>query len=223
MSGRTLAFGDVHGCYRALSRLLKLVAVSPADTLVFLGDLVDRGPGTKQVIDALIRLRQSCKLVLIMGNHEEMMRDAISGHGLFNAWLDQGGRQTLSSYGGSIENIPLSHLKFLLSAQAFWEAEADIFVHACLEPNVSLANQTADYLRWKHLGGGEAPHSSGKRVICGHTPQRDGVPLVLDGWVCIDTFAHGGGYLSCLDVGSNHVFQASESGTHREFPLARYA
>jgi serine/threonine protein phosphatase 1 len=137
--------------------------------------------------------------------------------------LELGGQETLDSYGGSIESIPPSHIKFLLSAQPYWETERDVFVHACLKSNVSLPNQAAEYLRWKHLDGDEGPHSSGKRIICGHTPQRDGIPLVLDGWVCIDTFAHGGGYLSCLDVESNQLFQASEAGVVRDFPLSRYA
>jgi len=181
MSGRVLAFGDVHGCHRALTRLLALVAVTSADTLVFLGDVVDRGPATRQVIDRLLLLRDASKVVLVMGNHEEAMRDAVSGRGLFNAWLDVGGRETLDSYGGTVDGIPPDHIRFLLSAQPFWETEHDIFVHATLESQVSLANQTADFLRWKHLSGSERRHVSGKRVVCGHTPQTDGIPLVFAG------------------------------------------
>jgi serine/threonine protein phosphatase 1 len=223
MPGRILAFGDVHGCHRALLRLLGLLAVTAADTLVFLGDVVDRGPSSRQVVECLLSLRERSKLVLIMGNHEEMMRDAISGRGLYNAWLDAGGRQTMESYGGSIDNIPPAHLRFLLSAQPFWETDTEIFVHANLEHGVSLANQTSEFLRWKHLSGSERPYRPGKRVICGHTPQTDGVPLVLDGWVCLDTFAHGGKWLTCLEVASDRVYQASEEGDVREFALSRYA
>ena len=222
MPDRLLAIGDVHGCHRALVTLLGLIAVAPSDTLVFLGDVVDRGPATRQVIDCLLNVSKSCRLVLVMGNHEEVMRDAISGHGLYGAWLDVGGRETLESYGGSIEGIPASHIRFLISAEPFWETEKEIFVHASLEPGVSLRNQTGEYLRWKHLGGSERPHVSGKRVICGHTPQKDGRPFVMEGWACIDTFAHGGKWLTCLDVGSNRVWQASERGETREFPLSRY-
>ena len=223
MSGRTLAIGDVHGCHRALATLLGIIAVSAADTLVFVGDVVDRGPSSKQVVDHLLSLRDTCKVALIMGNHEEMMRDAISGRGLYNAWLDAGGQATLDSYGGSPENIPPNHIRLLLSAQPFYETDTDIFIHACLESDVSLPNQTSDFLRWKHLGGSERPHVSGKRIICGHTPQTDGIPLVFDGWVCIDTFVHGGKWLTCLDVESDHVFQASQDGTTRDFPLSKYS
>jgi serine/threonine protein phosphatase 1 len=78
-------------------------------------------------------------------------------------------------------------------------------VHACVESDISLNNQTSDFLRWKHIGGMESPHVSGKRVICGHTSQTDGVPLVFDGWACIDTYPHGGKWLTCLNVETDHV------------------
>lgn len=223
MTGHTLAIGDIHGCHRALVALLDALAISGDDTVVFLGDAVDRGPSSKQVVDRILELRQICRVIFIMGNHEEMMRNAISGRGLFGAWLDAGGQATLDSYGGSIENIPPQHIRFLLSASAYWESDKDIFIHASLESEVSLANQTSDFLRWKHLGGCERPHVSGKRVICGHTPQTDGVPLVLSGWVCIDTFPHGGKWLSSLDVGRDHVVQAAKNGSVREFPLSKYS
>jgi len=223
MTGRILAIGDVHGCHRALTTLLGLVAVAAADTVVLIGDVVDRGPSSRQVVEHLLSLRGTCKVVLIMGNHEEMMRDAISGRGLFNAWLEAGGQATLDSYGGSIDNIPPDHIRFLVSAQPFFETDTEIFIHASMEADQSLLNQTSDYLRWKHLGGSERPHLSGKRVICGHTPQADGIPLVLNGWVCIDTFAHGGKWLTCLDVETDQVFQASQDGRTRQFPLIQYA
>jgi serine/threonine protein phosphatase 1 len=222
MSGRLLAIGDVHGCHRALTTLLGIVGICATDTVVFLGDLVDRGPSTKEVIQEVLSLQKTCRVVLLMGNHEEMMRDCLSGRGMMRVWLDSGGRQTVTSY-GSIDDIPPQHIRLLLSAEPFWETEKEIFVHASLEPDVSLRNQTSEYLRWKHLGGSERPHVSGKRVICGHTPQKDGIPLVLRGRVCIDTFACGGKYFTCLDVASDQVFQASELGATREFPLSRYS
>ena len=137
-------------------------------------------------------------------------------------WLENGGQATLDSYGGTAENIPREHLRFLCATEPFFETDSEIFIHANLEMSVPLRQQSKSYLRWKHLGGSEHPHASGKRVICGHTPQRDGVPLVLDGWICIDTFAHGGGYLTCLDVNNNLFYQAAEGGMTRRFPLSTF-
>lgn len=219
---RTLAMGDIHGCASALESLLHFVQPTELDTLVLLGDVVDRGPDTRRAIDQLLAVSALTKTVLIMGNHEELMRDAVSGTGLLNTWLDHGGRETLASYDNAIENIPASHLRFLLTARPWWESDTEIFVHASLERGVSLRNQDREFLRWKHLAGSESPHPSGKRVICGHTPQKDGMPWVFPGWVCLDTFACGTGYLSCLDVETNWVYQASEAGDTRKFPLSRY-
>ena len=221
--GRILAIGDVHGCHRALVTLLGVLALTSSDTVVFLGDAVDRGPNSKLVIDRILSLRDTCKVIFITGNHEEMMRDAISGRGLVNQWLGAGGQATLDSYDGSLENVPPEHIRFLVSGSQFWESDSDIFVHACVESGISLNNQTSDFLRWKHIGGMESPHVSGKRVVCGHTSQTDGVPFVFDGWVCIDTYPHGGKWLTCLDCESDHVVQASQDAEVREFPLSKYS
>jgi serine/threonine protein phosphatase 1 len=94
-----------------------------------------------------------------------------------------------------------------------------LFIHANLEPAVPLEQQSAEWLRWTHLTGLESPHDSGKRVLCGHTPQKSGLPLVLPGWVGLDTYAWGGGWLTALEVGSNTVFQARQRGDFRTFPL----
>ena len=136
--GRILAIGDVHGCHRALVTLLGVLALTPSDTVVFLGDAVDRGPDSKLVVDRILSLRDTCKVVFITGNHEEMMRDAISGRGLVNQWLQAGGQATVDSYGGSLENVPPEHIRFLVSGSQFWESESDIFVHACVESGICL-------------------------------------------------------------------------------------
>jgi serine/threonine protein phosphatase 1 len=219
VAGRILAVGDVHGCDHALATLLETLEPTAADTFVFLGDIIDRGPSSKQVIDRILRLREQCTVILIMGNHEELLRESISRQAIRDQWLKVGGQATLDSYGGSIDDIPSSHLRFLVSASPLWETDDNVFIHASLETDVSLANQTNLFLRWKHIGGTEPPHPSGKRVICGHTSQRDGKPLVFDGWACIDTYAHGSGWLTCLDVAADHVYQTTQSGKVRDFAL----
>ena len=220
---RTFAIGDVHGCHVALTTLLGLIQPTAEDTVVFLGDVVDRGPATKECIDEILKLQDQCFVVSLMGNHEEMMRGSLQGNFMWQIWNECGGAAALESYGGSLDKIPSSHLKWLSSLRPFYETASDIFVHANLETQQTLANQSGDYLRWKKLGGSERPHLSGKRVICGHTPQKDGYPLVFDGWVCLDTDCCRMKWLSCLEVESNHVWQTNEAGQSREFELADYA
>ena len=224
MPARTLAIGDIHGCHVAFQALLALVAPTAEDTLIFLGDVVDRGPDTKACIDEILRLQDECLVISIMGNHEEMMRGSIQKSFMIEMWLQFGGDAVLESYGGGgIDKIPATHLKWLSHLRQFYETPTEIFVHAKLEPTMTLANQNGDYLRWKKLGGSERPHVSGKRVICGHTPQKDGYPLSFDGWVCIDTDCCRMKWLTCLDVTTDHVWQTNEAGQSREFELADYA
>lgn len=220
MPGRTLAIGDIHGSSAALATLVQVVAPRTDDTLVVLGDIVDRGPGTREAIDQLLELGNRCNLVLVLGNHEEMMFDALSGGEWEAAWLRYGGEATLNSYGGDPGAIPASHLEFLKSGRDFYETEREIFIHANVEPGIALEKQSPEWLRWTHITGFEPPHSSGKRIVCGHTPQRSGVPLVFPGWAGIDTLAYGPGWLTCLDVSTDEFFQANNVGQYRTSFLA---
>jgi serine/threonine protein phosphatase 1 len=213
--GRVLAFGDIHGCDIAFDALLEVVQPTAEDTLVVLGDVVDRGPGTRQVVERLLELKDRCRLVFLMGNHEEMMLDAFQSGEWAGAWLGFGGRETLDSYGGTFENIPPEHLEFLAAGLTYFETETDIFIHASLDPDKPLEEQSPQTLRWDRITGFERPHLSGKRVICGHSTQPSGMPLILDGWICIDTCVYGPGFLTCLDTHSNELYQTSQEGALR--------
>jgi serine/threonine protein phosphatase 1 len=218
--GRTLAIGDIHGCDVALTTLLARLSIAPDDTVVVLGDAVDRGPASRQVVERLRQLSGECRFVLILGNHEEMLLEAIDHGAGIEAWLRYGGAATLVSYGGDPRMIPAAHLDLMRSGRDYWEAGRDIFIHANLEPGVALERQQPEWLRWTHLSGYETPHPSGKRVVCGHTPQKNGLPLSFNGWVGIDTYAWGTGWLTCLDAGSNEWFQANQAGEFRSGRLA---
>ena len=221
MAARTLAIGDIHGCDVALRTLLAALAPTDDDTVVVLGDVVDRGPDSRSVIEQLLTLRRQCRLVLLLGNHEEMMLDALAGGEWAEGWLRYGGTTTLASYEGDAHGIPLQHLEFLRSGRDFWETDRELFIHANLEAGVPLGEQHPEWLRWTHLSGTEQPLPSGKRVICGHTPQKSGEPLVLPGWVGIDTFACGGGWLTGLDVDTNEYRQANQAGKERHGRLSK--
>jgi serine/threonine protein phosphatase 1 len=218
LSSRTLVVGDIHGCDRALETLLAHIKLTADDTFVVLGDIVDRGLGSRQVIEQLLELKKHCRLVYIKGNHEETMLDALLGGQLRELWLMHGGLEAIASY-GTERDIPESHVRFMEDALDYWETETAIYVHANLEPDVELARQNGDWLRWRKLTGDEKPHPSGRTIYCGHTPQPEGVPLVLTGWVCLDTYAYGGQYLTCLDVDTKTLYQAKQTREYREWSL----
>lgn len=223
MPGRTLAIGDIHGCDTALETLLSRLQPAPHDLVVVLGDVVDRGPNTRRCVEMLLELKRSCRLVFLMGNHEEMLLDAIDMGSWANSWGQFGGQETIESYGG-LREIPERHLEFFRTAENYYESPQAIFVHANLKPGVPLDKQPGDWLRWVHLSGNEQPHPSGKWVVCGHTRLRNGVPAILNGWICIDTAACDGGALTCLDVDELLVHQADEAGGYRDpVPLADIA
>lgn len=213
MSARTIAIGDIHGCDVALDVLLRELSPTSEDTVVVLGDVVDRGPETRVCIDRLIQLQRECRLVMLLGNHEEMFLDALAGGEWSRAWPGYGGREMLDSYGGGFDDIPDEHLQFIKSGRDCYETESEIFSHAALNPALPPDLQDAHHLRWNRLRGFEQPHISGRRIICGHTAQSSGRPLVFDGWICLDTCVYGRrGALSAIELPGDLIYQSEQSG-----------
>ena len=219
---RTLAIGDIHGCLAALDTLLGVVKPTEEDTLIFLGDAVDRGPDTRGVIERLIELQQRSRTVCLRGNHEIMMLQARSGGEDFRFWARFGGLEAIESYvkegkPGTFESIPYSHWHFLeRTLEQGFETDTHIFVHANLHPDLALEVQRSEWIHWEPLRANfHRPHSSGKTMVCGHTQQHEGIPLVLEKAICIDTWAYGDGWLTCLNVESGEFWQANELGFTR--------
>jgi serine/threonine protein phosphatase 1 len=214
---RTIAIGDIHGCSIALAELLKTIAPQPDDTVVPLGDYVDRGIDSRGVIAQLISLADRCRLVPILGNHEEMMLGARQGRSDFRFWMNCGGIACLDSYGatGRMDLIPREHFTFLQSCRTYFETERHFFVHANYKPKIPLERQTLHTLRWLSLRDyvPPSPHCSGKIAVVGHTPHYE----ILDlGYLkCLDTGCCNGGWLTALDVDSGQVWQVSEQGQLR--------
>ncbi len=140
-----------------------------------------------------------------------MFFDAMHGGEWSRAWPSYGGLEMLESYGGGFEAIPDAHLDFLRSAKEYFETEREIFVHGLVRPHVPVDQEESKYLRWARFDPTLSAHISGKRVICGHTAQKRGVPAVTPHYVCIDTCAYcETGYLSVLDVDRDLLWRASQ-------------
>lgn len=150
---RTIAIGDIHGCSSALASLLKTIQVQPDDTIIPLGDYVDRGIDSKGVLDQLIALGERCRLIPILGNHDEMMLHARDGRSDWQFWLNCGGAAALDSYGdsGRLDLIPREHFRFLESCQPYFETDTHIFLHANYKPELPLAKQEEHTIRWLSL------------------------------------------------------------------------
>jgi serine/threonine protein phosphatase 1 len=220
---RVFAIGDIHGCLGPLDDLLAWVKPEPDDVLITLGDYVDRGPDSRGVLDRLIALKKARPVICLRGNHELMMVDAWrGGRSERNMWLSVGGVQALGSYGcapgktGTLDDVPPGHWHFLENDLVdYHESELFIFVHAGVDYDLEMNEQSDSALFWESLGA-DLRHISGKTVICGHTSQKSGEPKVLPGGVCIDTHAYGGGGLTCLEAISGRYWQVDLLGHRRE-------
>lgn len=217
MPGRLIAIGDIHGCSEALRQMLAAIAPQPADTIVTLGDYVDRGPDARGVIDQLIDLDSRCRLIPLLGNHEEMFLDVLAGKPPYS-WLQFGGNQTLDSYGfsGDLDVIPASHRDFLHDCLDAWESDAFLFTHGNYLADLPLERQTVKILRWTNLREHiPDPHCSGKTAIVGHTANKSGEIVDLGHLKCLDTYCYGGKWLTGMDLTSGEVWQFDKRGRPR--------
>jgi serine/threonine protein phosphatase 1 len=220
---RLFAIGDIHGCGTALKTLIEAIDPQPDDTIVVLGDVIDWGPDSRDCVQQLIDLSSRCRLILIRGNHEEMLFSALESESKLRSWLDLGGEETLKSYpyGGEDDFIDPKHVGFLKANHDYYETDEFIFVHASYDPNKPMSEQSNTTLQWEFVQPDKMrPHCSGKVVIVGHTPQTSGEPLDLGFLKLIDTDCSRGGWLTALDVGTGALVQANERGELRRLGIS---
>jgi serine/threonine protein phosphatase 1 len=219
MTTRTIAIGDIHGCSNALFTLLNLIEPTAKDTIILLGDYVDRGPDSAGVVDMLTDLVSNCNLIPLLGNHEIMMAQAFDNRSDYDFWRQNGGQATLNSYGGLLSNVPVHHQMFFNHCVRYYETETHIFTHASYNPALPLEKQRDESLFWEHiLDDVPAPHRSGKIAVVGHTPQERGAIRDLGHIKMIDTFCYGDGWLTAFDVNAETGWQARNTGEHRLWP-----
>lgn len=225
---RTLAIGDIHGGWSHLIKLLGFVNYKAGnDRLIFLGDYVDRGDNSKEVLDLLIDLKQKdVNTICLMGNHEDLMLSNILENGRHSRslWFSNGCDATLKSFGltlfGNLNTIELKYINFLQSLKQIYidEELKMVFVHGGIDPRRPVYDQ--DLLNiyrgpmWIRMDFFNNPDPApGYKVIFGHTPtyniQRD-----LDGvfWdknkIGIDTGLCYGHKLTALEIIKNQPLKA---------------
>ncbi|NIT57375.1 MAG: serine/threonine protein phosphatase [Aliifodinibius sp.] len=158
---------------------------------VFVGDYIDRGPASKQVVDYLLDFKEKVDCVFLRGNHEQMLLDAFKKNRK-NMWFMNGGRATIASYDTDGEDVklPENHREFYENTMLYYDTENYFFVHAGLSPAKTIAdslkddNEIQEFL-WErsHLNAFETPWE--KTVVFGHTPNPK--PIQKDKMIGIDT------------------------------------
>src|SRR6056297_49681 len=191
MTDQIVAIGDVHGCAKTLKTLWKRLEPYEDYVHLFVGDYIDRGPDSKEVIDFLLEVKQDRETVFLRGNHELMLLHSLKT-GSSRNWMMNGGQSTLDSYGknASLSDIPDSHINFFKKTRLYYETEKYFFVHAGIPPSMTVEEakedkSTHDYFYWgrEHLNAFEPPWE--KTVVFGHTPQP--FPIQQSKMIGIDT------------------------------------
>lgn len=215
---RVIAIGDIHGCASALAALVDGIDPQPGDVVVMLGDAVDRGPNSRGVINQLLALRERCQLITIVGNHEQMMIEALDGDIPVQEWLMHGGAATLDSYGqgAGVNAVDAAHVDFIRSWVDVHQSASHFFAHGNYIASRPLETQPWIDLRWQSLNWHTpGPHISGKTAVLGHTSNKQGQIVNLGHIVCIDTYCCGGFWLTAFDAASGGIWQANEAGEFR--------
>lgn len=177
---KTFAVPDLHGRFDLLQQALRRIeeASHSGGTVVFLGDYVDRGPQSRQIIERLMAGPDDDRWtwICLKGNHEDMMVGTIGGPDEY-WWINNGGDKTLASYGGT---IPPEHLEWAGTLK-LWHTDAHrLFVHAAVDPRKPLADQSEAMLLWTRYEPNQEAGFPGKHVVHGHTPDRHGPELLPD-------------------------------------------
>lgn len=218
---RIYAIGDIHGRADLLRIMLEKIGIDrqqrPVERpiLLFIGDYVDRGPSSREVIDILLKCRDAGESIFLKGNHETFITRFLKEPAVLSDWRQCGGLETLLSYGLKPSFSPdegeraklseelaaamsIDQLAFLNSLPLSFQCGDFLFVHAGIRPGIPLADQVEEDLLWirEDFLGSEA--AFGVFVVHGHTPVRE--PEMRSNRINIDTGAFATGRLTCAVI-----------------------
>ena len=224
---RVYAIGDIHGHVDLLERLLTRIEAHcrlrpvPRVTLVYLGDYIDRGPASAQVIDRVLEQPAwATRVVRILGNHEDRFHAFLTDRADDAAYLGAGGQQTLVSYGvetrslwlpssmartkrALLARLPAAHLELLESGVVSERIGGFFFCHAGIMPGVPLSEQDRHDLQWIRKRFHDSADDHGAIVVHGHTTVDQ--PELLANRINIDTHAYKSGVLTAAVIEENRV------------------
>ena len=221
------AVSDIHGCADQLAKVFAAIdhhlsrAKPKRPIHVFLGDYIDRGPASRQVIDILIDRGRRHETIFLKGNHEVMLFDLLGGPEIFPTFKQYGGIQTLLSYGlapsvnpdreeqlalvGALaQKIPNRHRDFFSSLRSKFACGDFLFVHAGVKPGIPLPRQKEEDLLWIRDEFLSSDKDFGKFIVHGHTPVSK--PDIRSNRINIDTGAYATGVLTLLTIQGDHMF-----------------
>ena len=171
MNKRLFAIGDIHGCFDSLKELVEnKIQLQEDDKLILLGDYIDRGDKSKEVVDFIMELQEKgFDIIPLRGNHEAMLLDAYEDEKNISRWILNGGNETLESYEiSSVKDIESKYIEFFNGLRYYYAFEDYLFVHAGFNDNVF--NPFTDYysMLWRCNESYTNPLLSDKTIVHGH-------------------------------------------------------
>lgn len=173
MTERLIAIGDIHGCYQELKQLIESeLKLTTNDKLILLGDYIDRGPQSKEVLDYIIHLLEDgFNIIPLLGNHEDLFLKALTSFQQIATWTYNGGNTTLHSFRvNEPTEIETSYINFIKSLKLYHIEDNFIFVHAGLNDKIINPFDDAYQMLWSRNSKYHSPVLMGKTIIHGHTP-----------------------------------------------------
>ena len=211
--------GDIHGCYNTLLRLINQIPFKKGDKLVFVGDYIDRGKYSKQVVSYIKELVELGDAIALKGNHEDMAISFYNGQNYFDqlVWVRNGGIQTIKSYYPDLPfekidiydtkefRIDQDHLDWFETLPTHIEIGDYFISHAGALPEVSLEDQIDYDLLWIRNEFIFSDYKWDKKIVFGHTSLKK--VMIAHNKIGIDTGCVYGFCLSCICLENLNIFQ----------------
>lgn len=215
----TYVIADMHGRYdllqKAITEIMKDHYVPQEQTVIILGDMIDRGPHSAQILSflkAASEVENSTKFIILRGNHEDIMIESIEKMLSLSWWIGNGGGETLRSYGYvhgenlyPLKPLLVEHLQWLQILPYIHEDKHRVYVHADLNESLPLDQQKPDFITWNMTDKYYNQGYQGRHVVQGHMQYEDG-PILMTNRTNLDAFAW---YTGRLVVG---VFADNRAG-----------
>jgi serine/threonine protein phosphatase 1 len=216
--GRLFAISDIHGCFKPFYELVvRTIQLTKSDQLILLGDYIDRGDQSKEVIDYILDLiKEGYNITPLTGNHEVMLVDSYFDQEVLPLWLMNSGMTTLESFGiQDIRDINNRYLKFFTSLEYYKIIDNMVFVHAGFDDFATDPFAEKQSMIWECRYSYQNPVLSGKTIIHGHRAKtisyierliREKSKVISIDTGCVYEKEMGYGLLSALEVNSMTLF-----------------
>ncbi len=181
---RIIGISDIHGEYEKLTSVLSQISPKADDTIVFMGDYIDRGLKSREVVDKIISMNDVCHCVYLIGSHEFALLNSKSDDYFNYLFWSYGGDSTVKSYGG-FDNIFKIHGDFFKSLKYYFLTDDYLFIHAGIKPEIPLDKQDPVDMVYIRSEFYNRKHNLKQKIIFGHTEFPK--PQIWNDKICIDT------------------------------------